>query len=302
MWKEEILYSGPADVKQVVRPRYPDSSKRDFGCLLVVGGSEVYSGAPALAGMAALRTGCGLVVIAAPTGVATAIRAYSPDLIVHPLSGNVISANCTDELSRLLEYCDALVIGPGIGRNPETREAISSILKTAAQKRKPTLIDADAIRALADRRNLLGETSAIITPHAGEFSALSGTEVPNDWRKRVSICKSFALEHSCVVLLKGHNTVVTDGQRVKINPTGNPGMAVGGMGDVLSGIIGAFLAQRSDRFLSAVAGAYVHGSAGDLVRKRTGFHMVASDLIEALPTVLRRYDRTAGSGLTKGYT
>jgi NAD(P)H-hydrate epimerase len=99
------------------------------------------------------------------------------------------------------------------------------------------------------------------------------------------------MENSCIVLLKGHNTVVSDGRRVKVNPTGNPGMAVGGMGDVLSGIIGAFLAQASDRFFSAVAGAYVHGLAGDLVRKRTGFHMVASDLVEALPTVLRPYDR-----------
>jgi len=296
------LYSGPADVKRVVKARHPDSSKRDFGSLLVVGGSEVYSGAPALAGMAALRTGCGLAVIAAPTGVASAIRAYSPDLIVHPLPGNVVSGSCTDELWRLLESCDALVIGPGIGLSLETKEIIPSILKKAAQKRKPTLIDADAIRALADRGDLLRETSAVITPHAGEFKALSGKEVPNGLRKRVSLCKNFALEHSCIVLLKGHNTVVSDGRRVKVNPTGNPGMAVGGMGDVLSGVIGAFLAQRSDRFFSAVAGAYVHGLTGDLVRKRTGFHMVASDLIEALPTVLRRYDRMARNSRTKGYT
>jgi len=125
----------------------------------------------------------------------------------------------------------------------------------------------------------------------GEFKAVSSTPAPRNLAEKVRVCRSFALEHLCVVLLKGHNTVVSDGHRVKINRSGNPGMAVGGMGDVLSGIIGAFLAQGSDGFFSAVAGAYVHGMAGDLVLKRTGFHMVASDLLRALPMVLRRYDK-----------
>jgi len=286
-----IMNSGPADVKRVVRPRQPDSSKRDFGCLLVVGGSEVYSGAPALAGMAGLRTGTGLVVVAAPTSVASTVRAYSPNLIVRPLSGKVVNAGDMDELTKLLESSDALVLGPGIGLDHETREVIPTIVEMAAQKRKPTLIDADAIRALADRRSLLRGANAVITPHVGEFRAISGSDVPNGWRQRTTICKKFAMEYSCIVLLKGHNTVISDGRNVKVNRTGNPGMAVGGTGDVLSGIIGAFLAQGADRFFSAVAGAYVHGLAGDIVCKRKGFHMVASDLIEALPTVLRRYDR-----------
>ena len=285
------MYSGPTDVRRVVRPRRADSSKRDFGCLLVVGGCEIYSGAPALAGMAGLRTGSGLVVVAAPTSVASTVRAYSPNLIVRPLSNKVVNSRDMDELSKLLKSSDALVLGPGIGLDHETIEAIPAIVEMAAQNRKPTLIDADAIRALTDRRNLLREANAVITPHAGEFRAISGSDVPNDWRQRASICKKFATEYSCIVLLKGHNTVVSDGHNVKVNRTGNPGMAVGGTGDVLSGIIGAFLAQGADRFFSAVAGAYVHGLAGDLVRRRKGFHMVASDLIEALPTVLRRYDR-----------
>ena len=286
-------------MKRIVTPRHSDSSKRDFGCLLVVGGSEVYSGAPALAGMAALRTGCGLVVIAAPTSVASTIRAYSPNLIVHPLSGNVVGPRCLGELRKLIESSDALVLGPGIGLDPKTRATVPSIVGMVAKSRKPVLIDADALRILADEKRLFREANAVITPHAGEFRAISGEKVPNGWRRRANVCKRFALKHSCIVLLKGHNTVVSDGHRVKVNRTGNPGMAVGGMGDVLSGIIGAFLAQGSDRFFSAVAGAYVHGLAGDLVRERTGFHMVASDLIEALPTVLRRYDREFG---TKGYT
>ena len=283
------MYSSGADVKRVVKSRSPDSSKRDFGSLLVVGGSDVYSGAPALAGMAALRTGCGLVVIGAPTPVASTIRAYSPNLIVHPLPGDVLNPGCLSVVSELVVSSNALVLGPGLGQNSGTREVVPSIVELAAHYRKPVLVDADAIRILADSKAAF--RNVIITPHLGEFKAVSSTPAPRNLAEKVRVCRNFALQHSCVVLLKGHNTVISDGQRVKINRTGNPGMAVGGMGDVLSGIIGAFLAQGSNRFFSAVAGAYVHGSAGDLVLKRTGFHMVASDLLDALPMVLRRYDK-----------
>jgi len=285
------MYCGPADVRRVVRPRRVNSSKRDFGSLLVVGGSEIYSGAPALVGMAALRTGAGIVVVAAPASVSSTIRTYSPNLIVHPIVGDNISARGMEELSKLIDSSDALVLGPGIGRSPDTTEAIPSIIEMAAHSRKPILIDADAIRAIAEKKSILRGVNATITPHAGEFKAIAGIDVPIGRRQRVEVCKKFAMENSSVVLLKGHNTVISDGHRVKVNCTGNPGMAVGGTGDVLSGIIGAFLAQRADRFFSAVAGAYVHGLAGDYVFRQKGFHIVASDLIEALPDVLRRYDR-----------
>jgi ADP-dependent NAD(P)H-hydrate dehydratase / NAD(P)H-hydrate epimerase len=291
IFKGESMYSGPADVKQVVKARQPDSSKRDFGCLLVVGGSDIYSGAPALAGMAALRTGSGLVVIAAPNSVASTIRAYSPNLIVHPLRGAVVSRRDIDKLAKLLATSDAMVLGPGIGSNTATRDAVPLIVKMAARMRKPILIDADAITALRGKRRLLRDATTVITPHRGEFRAISGIHVPRELRRRMRICRKFALDYSCTLVLKGHNTIVSDGHHVKINRTGNAGMAVGGTGDVLSGIVGAFLAQGSDHFFAAVAGVYVHGLAGDFVRKQKGFHMVASDLIDALPNVMRPYDR-----------
>jgi hydroxyethylthiazole kinase-like uncharacterized protein yjeF len=165
------------------------------------------------------------------------------------------------------------------------------IIDSAIRLKKPILLDADAIRALRKRASVLKRANAIITPHAGEFKAISGADTPQTWRGRLSICMKFAKEFSCILLLKGHDTVVTDGRRLRINTTGNPGMAVGGMGDVLSGIIGTFLAHGADPFFAAAAGAYVHGLAGDLVRREKGFHMIASDLIEALPEVLRKYDR-----------
>ena len=285
------MYSGLADVRVVVKARGRYSSKRDFGCLLIVGGSEVYSGAPALAGMAALRTGVGLVMIAAPRSVAATIRGYSPNLIVHSLNSDVVSSEEIEQLSRLLAASDALVLGPGIGRHPETIQAIHLIIKEARKIGKPILIDADAIRALTEAKELL--KGVLITPHAGEFTAISGMQAPQLWRDRLPICRNFALEHGCVLLLKGHDTIVTDGSRAKVNHTGNPGMATAGTGDVLSGIIGAFLAQSAEPFSAAVAGAYIHGVAGDLVCRQKGFHMVASDLTEALPAVLRKYDRVS---------
>ena len=231
-----------------------------------------------------------MAVIAAPRSVAATIRGYSPNLIVHSLNNDVVSSEQIQQLSRLLASSNALVLGPGIGRHPETIQAIPLIINEAHKIEKPVLIDADAIRALTEAKELL--KGVLITPHGGEFKAISGVEAPELWRARLPIAKKFALEHGCVLLLKGHDTIVTDGSRAKVNNTGNPGMATGGTGDVLSGIIGAFLAQGAEPFSAAVAGAYIHGVAGDTVCRQKGFHMVASDLIEALPTVLRKYDRS----------
>jgi len=249
----------------------------------------VYSGAPALAGMAALRTGVGLSVVAAPKSVVSSIRAYSPNLIVHPLQGDTISPTDLPRISDLLKLANALVLGPGIGQHSDTKSMMLMLVAKARELQKPVLVDADGLRALVAHQELFKST--VVTPHAGEFKALSDIAPPASWRDRLNICKDFALERSCVLLLKGHDTVITDGSRVKVNRTGNPGMATGGTGDVLSGIIGAFLAQGADSFLAAAAGAYVHGLAGDAVHKRKGFHMVASDLIEALPDILKPYDR-----------
>lgn len=208
---------------------------------------------------------------------------------MHSLKSDVVTSEGIEQLSWLLAASDALVLGPGIGRHPETVQAIPLIIKEARKIGKPILIDADALRALTLAKELLD--GVVITPHAGEFKAISGLEAPELWRGRLPICRKFALEYGCVLLLKGHDTIVTDGSRAKVNHSGNPGMATAGAGDVLSGIIGAFLAQGAEPFSSAVAGAYVHGVAGDMVCRQKGFHMVASDLIDALPTVLRKYDR-----------
>jgi NAD(P)H-hydrate epimerase len=284
------IFSRRSDVKRVMKLRDPYSSKRDFGYLLIVGGSDVYSGAPALAGMAGLRTGAGMVFIAAPKGVTGTIRSYSPNLIVHSLSDDVITVDDTQKIVELLARADAIVLGPGIGLNLKTQTAISEIVKAVKGTNKPMLIDADAIRALHGRMETLSKTKTVITPHAGEFEAISGIKIPPHWKERVPVCVEFTKKNPCVLLMKGHDTVITDGDRVRVNNTGNPGMATAGAGDVLSGIIGAFLAQGVDPFFAAVAGAYVHGLAGDHAYKEKGCHLVASDLIDMLPIVLKKYD------------
>jgi len=284
------LFSRSSDVKRVVKVRDLYSNKKDFGCLLIVGGSDVYSGAPALAGMAGLRTGAGMVFIAAPKGVTGTIRSYSPNLIVHSLSNDVITLNDVQKIVELLARADAIVLGPGIGLNLKTQAAIIEIVKAVSRTKKPMLIDADAIRAFHGRMEVLSKTNMVITPHAGEFEAISGIKMPPHWQERVPVCVEFAKKNPCVLLMKGHDTVITDGDRVRVNNTGNPGMATAGAGDVLSGIIGAFLAQGADPFLAAVAGAYVHGLSGDRAYMEKGFHLIASDLIDMLPVVLRKYD------------
>lgn len=287
---ESELFTGPGDVRRVVKPRNPYSHKGDYGYVLVIGGSNVYSGAPALAAMASLRTGAGLTIAGVPGSASYVVKSYSPDIIVHPLEGDALSKSNISYIENLLEKVDALVIGPGLGLAPETIDSIKEILLLSKRKKLPTLIDADAIKALKDGLEILRDGNFLLTPHAGEFEIISGVRVSNSWKERVETCIEFAKENKCTLLLKGHETVITDGKRLKINRTGNPAMATGGTGDVLSGIAGAYLAQGTDTFNAASAGAFIHGKAGDLAYEEKGFHIVASDLLDKIPVILKNFD------------
>jgi hydroxyethylthiazole kinase-like uncharacterized protein yjeF len=305
---EAELFTGPGDVRRVTTPRKSFSSKRDFGYVLIVGGSEVYTGAPALTALAALRTGAGLTIVAAPGRASDAIRSFSPDLIAHPLPGRFIQTRDVRYISdSILGRVNSVVIGPGLGNHDESGSAARSLVRVVKRLELPVVIDADAIRAFSGKLDRLKGVRAILTPNAGEFKAITGLEVGTqkkeegsgeeaDWSGRVDHAADLAKEvgGSCTILLKGHYTVVTDGSRLKVNKTGNPGMAVGGSGDVLSGIIAAYLAQGVDPFNAAAAGAYIHGRAGDLAYQEKGYHILASDIIDKLPSALRPFDRPAG--------
>jgi NAD(P)H-hydrate epimerase len=283
--KEFENYAGPGDVSLVTKPRLLESHKGDFGRLLVIGGSETFSGAPALVALAALRTGVDLAYIAAPEKTAYAISSMSPDLITLKLGGEHLSLGNIPALKSYIGTVNAVVLGPGLGLHVETRESVKAIIEVVESAGKPLLLDADGLKAFAEFKRKLN-VPLLLTPHAGEYAILTGRKVPENLNERVSEVQRTAAELGTVILLKGPVDVISDGKRFKLNFSGNPGMTVGGTGDVLSGIVGAFLAQQNEAFEAAVAGAFVNGAAGDFVFEEKGYHMVSTDLIDWISRVL----------------
>lgn len=292
--REAELVCGPGDLvyfMEFLWYRRIWSYKGDYGRLLIIGGSKYYSGAPALAALSALRTGVDLAVIACPSIIANTIRAYSPNIIVYPLEGEIISR---DHLKQLIEYSrrfNAIIIGPGVGLDEETLEAIHEFIFNVGSS-KPLIIDADALKALGKYGLPRGEIKAILTPHEGEFRILFGeSKLNTNLEVRGSIVRSKALEYGVVIVLKGHVDVISDGVNVRFNITGNPGMTVGGTGDVLTGCIGAFLSYKPQLlFESAIAGTFLTGFSGNLAYNDLGYSLTAMDVIEYIPraiTVIR---------------
>jgi hydroxyethylthiazole kinase-like uncharacterized protein yjeF len=278
-------FTGPGDVSLAVKPRPAESHKGDFGKLLVVGGSETYSGAPALVGLAALRSGVDLAYVAAPEKVAYAVSSMAPDLITVKLEGAHLGPYSTVQIRYWLEKTTAAVAGPGLGLVSETKRAVEGFVAAAEELGKPLLLDADGLKAFSEFKRPL-RVPSVLTPHAGEYRILAGKELPSDLDEKVARVKKTAERLNAVILLKGNTDIISDGKRVKLNFTGNPGMTVGGTGDVLSGIVGAFLAQKVDPFEAAVAGAFINGAAGDFVKSKKGYHMVATDLLDWIPRVI----------------
>ncbi|MEM1589229.1 MAG: NAD(P)H-hydrate dehydratase [Candidatus Bathyarchaeia archaeon] len=278
-------YAGPGDVKLVVKTRVPESHKGDYGRLLVVGGSETFSGAPALVALAALRTGVDLAYVAAPRKTAYAVSAMSPDLITVKLDGEHLNTGNIPVLKTYVEKADAVVVGPGLGLHTEARDAVKALIDIVEDLGKPLLLDADGLKAFAEFKRRLN-IPVVLTPHAGEYKILAGKTLPESIKEKALEVQKTAAELGAVILLKGHVDIIADEKKFKLNFTGNPGMTVGGTGDVLSGIVGAFLAQGADPFEAAVAGAFINGAAGDFVFAEKGYHMTASDLLEWIPKVM----------------
>jgi hydroxyethylthiazole kinase-like uncharacterized protein yjeF len=282
---ELAKFAGPGDVLLAKKLRAASAHKGDFGRLLVIGGSEVFSGAPALVSLAALRSGVDIVYLAAPSKTAYAVSSMSPELITLKLKGDHLSAGNVVPLQPYLETVDAVVVGPGLGLHAETREFVNACVAAVESAGKPLLLDADGLKAFAEFKRAL-KVPLVLTPHTGEYAVLAGRKLSESLEERVAEVQRTAVELKAVVLLKGQVDVVCDAKRVKLNFTGNPGMTVGGTGDVLSGVVGALLAQKADAFEAAVAGAFVNGAAGDFVADGKGYHLMATDLLEWIPRVL----------------
>ena len=278
-------FAGPGDVLLAKVPRALTAHKGDFGRLLVIGGSEVYSGAPTLVSLGALRTGVDLVYLAAPSKVAYAISSMYPDLITVKLEGNNLKPNGLETLKPYLSMVDAIAMGPGMGLNPETIDFVKLCVDEVEKAGKPLLLDADGLKAFAKFKRPL-KVPLVFTPHAGEYTILTGETLHENPHERALAVKKNAKKLGAVILVKGKVDVICDAERAKLNFTGNPGMTVGGTGDVLTGIVGGLMAQHVDPFEAAVAGAFVNGAAGDFLANEIGFHMVATDIIDWIPRVL----------------
>jgi hydroxyethylthiazole kinase-like uncharacterized protein yjeF len=285
----------PEQLRQLVEPRAADAHKGDFGRVTVVAGSLGKTGAAHLAGMAALRSGAGLVTVATPAGCLSIVASMAPELMTEPLGAAGSSTVTPDAVDRVLELTqDVIACGPGIGRGPEAREFTRALLERASV---PLVIDADGITVLADDPAVLvgrDDRDVIITPHPGEMARLIGATVEDVQANRIEVASEFATSHRLYVVLKGHRTIVaTPEGRVYINPTGNPGMATGGTGDVLTGMIAAWLAQLLDAEAACRLAVFLHGAAGDLAENDQGqVAMTATDVLdqlgEALTSLMRR--------------
>ncbi len=286
---EAELYVGPGDVKYRI-PRKPvDAHKGVGGRVLVVGGSKLYSGAPALSALAALRSGADLAFVLAPSSVARTIATFSPNLIVHSVDGEVFNLKDIGSLREaLLAFRPyAIVLGPGLGLSEETREFVVEALKTIISLNKTVVVDADALKHIANVNIELGGR-AILTPHLGEALILLGRKdavKDNGLKERINICKSISEKYNAIVLLKGPVDVICNREKYRLNRTGNPGMSVGGTGDVLTGIVAALIARGVDPYYAAQVAAYINGKAGDMAFKNFGERITALDLIEYIPKV-----------------
>lgn len=272
--------------------RDADSHKGDFGRALLVGGSRGMAGAIGLAGMAALRSGAGWVQLAVPEPCLDVVAGYEPSYMTAALPADAAGRVAWNDRARetlelLTTAATAIACGPGLGRS-DGGGALVQWLQTNVNR--PVVLDADALNALAARpEGLLSAAGPrILTPHPGEFARLTGGAVPQDDNARLEQARHAASRWGAIVVLKGNRTVVTDGARWAINQTGNPGMATGGTGDVLTGVITALVAQGLSPFDAAHLGVHVHGLAGDLaVVQRSQIGLIARDLVDYLPAAWR---------------
>jgi len=292
------------DVAPLIGPRPPAANKGNFGHVLVIGGSLGKAGAAAMAGISALRIGSGLSTVATPKSVLPTVAGFHPEVMTEPLEetdAGTISLRALEygRVDKLMQGITVLAVGPGISRNPETAEFIHSICKNSSL---PMVLDADGLNAFeghADKLQGAGR-AFVITPHPGEMGRLTGLTAAQVQRDRLNLARNFAREHKLIVVLKGHRTLIAlpDGN-TWVNTTGNPGMATGGTGDILTGMVSGMIAQNPERVPEAVlAAVHLHGMAGDLARDLVGEHsLVATDLLTVLPQAFEQLVESAKSAM-----
>jgi hydroxyethylthiazole kinase-like uncharacterized protein yjeF len=289
-----------ADIAPLIGPRPRAANKGTFGHVLVLGGSVGKAGSAAMAAMAALRAGAGLSTVGTPKSALDTVAGFHPEVMTEPLEeteAGTISKRSLGygHLDALALHKTVLAVGPGISRHAETAEVVRTMVK---KYQTPMVLDADGLNAFEDRTGELNGHGRwlVITPHPGEMARLAGSTVAAVQQDRLQVARTFAREHELIVVLKGHRTLVAlaDGT-AWVNTTGNPGMATGGTGDILTGMAAGFMAQHPDQIVAAVlAAVHLHGLAGDVAAETMGEHsLTATDLLRALPEAFRRARKAA---------
>lgn len=276
------------------QPRKRDTHKGTYGHLLIIAGSRGKTGAAAMAGRAALKMGAGLVTVATPGSCLPIIARNMPELMTEALPETGIGSISDQALGRaeeLVKNKDALLLGPGISTDPSTAAFVLKLLARLRNYKKPVVIDADGLNIIATRPEILPSLpeKTILSPHPGEFSRLTGVSTPEILKRRLEIVPEFAVHNKVHLVLKGYRTLIASpGGKVMVNPTGNPGMASGGTGDVLAGFLASEAMQVEDILQAAINAVFIHGLSGDLAAERIGERsLTATDLIKFLPRAIR---------------
>ena len=274
-----------SQVLQLLPDRDPMAHKGDYGRFLLLCGSRGYTGAAALSAMGALRSGAGLVYLAVPDCIYSieAVKLTEPIVLPMPDLDGTFSPDAVNRLVELLPRMDAVLVGPGLGQSEGTMAILTAVME---QFQGPVVVDADGINLLSRHKAILRRRNSptVLTPHEGEFLRLD----PDYHGDRLSSAVRISREHGCITVLKGHDTLITDGTVCYRNTTGNPGMAVGGSGDVLAGIIVSLLGQGLHPLQASAVGVWLHGAAGDRSAQRIGqYGMLPTELLEDLPRLMK---------------
>ncbi len=301
----KLYVTTPRDFAPLLADRTPDGHKGTYGHALVIGGSVGKSGAVAMAGTSVLRSGAGLSTIATAKSALPMVAAFTPEIMTEPLAeteeGSISpEAYRNERIAQVMEGKNVIALGPGIGRHEAT---VFFVRHFVEECKVPLVIDADGLNAFAGQTEKLSgaKRPLVLTPHPGEMSRLVGMSTVEVQKDRISVARKFAAEHECIVVLKGHRTLIAlpDGT-VWVNTTGNPGMATGGTGDVLTGMVAGMMAQTKDVAMAVRAAVYLHGLAGDVAREKMGeASLIAGDLIANLPEAFKRAKMAlAGKGFS----
>jgi len=275
-------------IKKFIPARMANSRKGDNGTVLVVGGSYIYHGAPVLSSIAALRCGTDLVYTAVPKINVQATRALSPNLIVIPLADQKLTRGSVRKLLGVIpKNLDSATIGMGLA--VADKEALKILIKSLIDSDVRVSLDASAL--VKEILPLLPNKNAVVTPHVGEFTRLFGESPPIEMKKRISLVERHAKKNSVTILLKGPTDIISDGKTTYLNPKKIPSMTVGGTGDVLSGLVAGILSKNRNSLQSASAAAYINSLAGKLVQKKYGLHITSTDLLDAIPLVMKPFDK-----------